>query len=432
MDYDAIRNAFLSDQSKLATMEKLENLLSREVTETEVSNIVSLMAGQEYQFFRRHKTIGDAQDAIASHLSRIIIKVKSKRKIISRNYADEAYSSDEAERSDPDEPIQDLLKNEIYSTSETNATRTRLDLDWGAQKYQKKVDFDKLPQTACRSFMGWQDGYDLVNAINPMALVRTFPPLTLDTRNRVLVDVDPGTRNTMQWNFYNNSRWEQGGVNGLGTIRDIVGIECGTIYFPNTEDQAFTEYRQITMFIHEFSEQSSILSDKVRYHFLFNAEAITDDSGTERLKLVPAFRDAAETRFDRPITTLNTITISFGCPGERISFGHDRDLNPAINAANPAVITTSVNHGMSNGDLVYLEGFTADNPEALGTLLDIANKEKGHVIQSVTVNTFEIAELNTSSATNPVVYRIVFGSRRFFIPLKFRYMGGKRYDDEGY
>lgn len=428
MNFDAVRDAFTSRRSKMETIERFQNLIGRDATREDIAKIVSVMSSKNHMFFASHQTIEECQMAVAADMARNIKNQQSKNRNHELNFEEE-FSEDDLERSDDDEPIQDRLRSEIYSTSETNASRTRRDLDWNSEKYNKPIDYNSLPMLDCRSFMGWQNGWDLVNAINPHALVRTFPILTLDTRNRILAGPNQTNRTTMQWNFYNGTRFAQGNVNGLGTIRDIVGIECGTFYFPNTADVSYTEFRQISMFIHEFGEQSSILTDKTRYHFLFNAESITGDSGTERLKLTPAF-DTAETRFDRPITTLNTLTISFGCPAERITFGPDRDFSTTVSVANPGVFTTSTAHGLSNGDLVYFEGFTTDNPDTDATAIAFVNRDKGHIIQNASGSAFEVADIDTSGLTNPTVNTVIYGSRRFFIPLKFRYMGSKKQDDE--
>ncbi len=276
---------------------------------------------------------------------------------------------------------------------------------------------------------GLSDIIDVVNIVNPSALVSTFPVLTLDTRNRILSDISPASRTKLSWNFYNNSRFSQGAVNGIGDLRDVVSIEPAVIYLPNVSDQSFIEYRQISMYIHEFSEQASILTDKVRYHFLFNAETVTNDSGTARLKLSPAF-DNATMVFNKPLATIDTLTISFGCPAEKITFGYDRDpgVPTSITNANPAVVTTSVSHGLNNGDLIYLENVVSTS-SADSAILAIANQEKGHIIQNVTATTFEIAGLDSSAAAGTLSCTgCIFGSQRFFIPLKFKYLATRKFD----
>lgn len=434
-----LRGRFLSDKSKVSTIVIFEYIKGSQATVAEIDLISTLMKQTNHHFFMSNPKLSDQQDIIAKRAYSSIKKSNSGNRKSTRNLTKKEYLPEDIERSDDDENVSVLLREEIGRTSETNASRSRVDMDWGIKSNRgKMINYDKLPKNDCRVFMGWDNGFDLVNNINPSALIRTYPTLMLDTRNRVRSDSDPSNRKTMTWNFYQGSRWAEGQVSGIGTIRDIVGIECGTIMFPNIEDQAYTEYGQVSMFIHEFSEQSSILSENVRFHFLFNAENVTGDAGTERLKLVSAFSDKAETCFGSPITTINTITISFGSPGERIVFPEDYDPNPGtitVSAApgQPTSFTTSmiINTGiLSNGDMVYLEGFTTGDVSADNTIIRLANREKGHVIQNVGSTSFEIAALDTSTATSTVsVNKIIFGSQRFFIPLKLRYMGGKR-DDE--
>lgn len=442
MDYSNIKHAFLSQKGKLKAMQIASAKLGRDLREDEVKGLISHMVGKDYRFFERHNNLESAFQAVAAELVRNIKTQQIGRRVNARTYVDDDdYSSSEEERSDPDESIQELLKGDIYSTSETNASRSRLDLDWNRKNAQLGEPSDVselmkiLPKQHTRAFMGYNNMFDLVNLANPEALVKSYPTITLDSRRRELADPDPSSRPTIRWSFYNDSRIEQGSFNGLGTIRDIVSIEPGTIYFPKDEaENLVNEYNQVSMYIHEFSEQASIINEKVRYHFLFNIEnaALNATGSLERVKLVPAFEDNATTYLDRPITTLNKLTISFAAPAERVSFGYDRDTNvTSITAANPAVITTSITHGLSSGDLVYFEDFTTAAPAVDGAIIATMNREEGHIITVTGATTFTVA-VNTSSTTTPDVTNIFFGSRRIFIPLKFRYIGSKKYDDNNF
>ncbi len=412
MDADTVRAILLKDDSIMYILNVYGSLMSKHfgerytISREDVNGIINTIEKMDSHFLE-NDSIQNQQHNIAKIFKDQLLRSKRKNDVY-------------YEGSDSSEDIGDIMRKTINHTSETNAERTRLDLDWGTRSNGEN-------SVACNNFMGWTDGWSLMNALNPRSIEKTYPTLMLDTRNRNRADSDPSSRKNMQWEFYPGSRWSDGTVNGIGPIRDIVSIECGTIYFPNVDDQSFVEYRQISMLIHEFTEQASILSDKVRFHFLFNAEVIPDDAGTERLKLTPAFNGACETRFSKPITTLTSFTVSFGTPAERITFGHDYDPSPStVTKGNPTVFTTSIAHSMSNGDLVYLEEFTTGDTTADGTLIRLANRERGHIIQNVTSTTFEIAALDSSSATGTAsVARIIFGSRRFFIPLKLTYLSGK-------
>lgn len=425
VDYNSVKKSFLSKTSVTETSGKLVRLLKREPTSDESRYLIQTMGRAKLEFYKKYKSISDCQDAIAKYVSMLLLqKEKSYVQYDSEDSDTPTDDNDNIDGIDHDEPIQSILKKEIYNTSDTNTSRTRIDMGWNQQRYEdEKKEF---PIVDCNSILGFNNSFDIVNALNPSSLSRTFPPLTLDSRNRILAEYGAESRTTMQWSFYNSTRFSQGSVNGLGTIRDIIGIECGTIYLPNFDNVAFGEYRQISMFIQEFSEQASIINEKIRYHFLFNAEKVPNDVGSERLKLTPVFSDMAETRFDRPITTLNTLTVSFGNPGEKITLGYDRDLSPgAITVGSTTQFKTSIPHGMTGGDLVYIENFTTTEL-GVDNIISEINRSTGHIVISVETYTFEIDVSTLGWDGDVSCGSIIFGSKRIFIPLKFKYIGGRR------
>ncbi len=414
MDAGEVRSFLLTDKS-ITDILKIYNKLmtndynpSHRISKDEIAGIIETIQSMD-DYFLENNEIDEQKRNIAKIF---------KQKYLNALHKDMYYEG--ASSDDDDDDINATLLSQVASKATRNPDSTAI-------YHQKKSD--STQQAECTSFLGFTNGRSLMRALSRQSLEVGYPLLMLDTRNRIRSDADQNARNNIRWDFYEGVNVRQGTVSGIGFIKDIVSVECGTIYLPNIEDNAFTEFRQISMFIHEFSAQAGIINDKVRFHFLFNAENIATDTGTERLKLIPAFEGAAETKFARPITGLSSLTVSFGSPAERITFGHDHDPAPtSVSTANPAVFTTSFNHGLSNGDLVYLEGFTTGDVNADSALITLANQEKGHIIQNKTANTFEIAALDSSGATGTVtVTRIIFGSQRFFIPLKLTYLA---MDDE--
>jgi hypothetical protein len=424
-DFNSVKKSFLSNQSVHETSTKLIQLLKRDATTEEVNYMVQIMKRANVEFYKKYKSISDCQNAVAQYISTQLSR--NEKTHIDCN-SENSYTEDDAVSDDIDhEHIQSILKKEIYNTSDIDTSRSHnaTSLNHRRSGGGKR----EISVVECNSILGFDTSFDIVNALNPSSLSRIFPPLTLDSSNRILAENGGNSRTTMQWSFYNNTRFSQGSVNGLGVIRDIIGIECGTIYLPNFDNVAFGEYRQISMFIQEFSEQSSIINEKIRYHFLFNAEKVSNDVGSERLKLSPVFSDIAETRFERPITTLNTLTISFGNPGEKIVLGYDRDLEPTLSVAGETTeFTTSIPHGMEVGDLVYIENFTTNTPNAHSTVISEINKSTGHIVVSTSNTAFYISVNSSIIATDSVATStgsVLFGSKRFFIPLKFKYIGGR-------
>jgi hypothetical protein len=419
---------YLSTKSKILVADNIKLQLNRNITKDEIEYIISYMTtnAQGILKYARNNIQKAQNDTVRAITKEWRIDDTSYKSPLGLDYEDKDPES--TDRSDDDIDVHTLLKQKLY-TSEYSDKRDVIFEDTSGNSLQQIPPQQQqvvMPQSIGGDFLGVKSLIELVSAINPHALSRHFPQLTLDTRNRSLVDASPGVRTTIQWGRNTNGGFAKGTLNSIKPVRNITQIECGTILLPNINDSAFQEFRQITLFIQEFSEQSCILSDTVRFHFMFDAESIVNDSGSERIRLKSVYSHIAEIGFDPPIATIDTLTISFGSPAERLTFGYDRDTNPtSVSSSNPAVFTCSFNHGIKAGDLVYLEGFDTDNPSTDAVTISHANRVTGHVIQNVTASTFEIASINTTGFVNPRVTTIIFGSQRFFIPLKIRYMGGQ-------
>jgi len=411
------RKEFISSASKATVAGIVRNNIKRNLSNDEIQYIIEFIEENARSLLAYNTTVKNAQiDAARTIIREWSASDNQYVAPLATDYEDQEPS--DAERSDDEIDIHTNLKEFIYSGDAAN----RAAMIRPEQEYVKQstVSVDFL------SSLGIGNLLELVSAVNPRALTRHFPQLVLDTRNRSLVDSTPGQRTSLSWSRNTSGGYERGALNSLKPVRNIVQIECATIYMPNINDVAFNEYRQISMLIQEFSDQSSILSDSVRFHFLFDAETISNDVGSERLKLTSPYRQTSYVGFDPPLTSIDTLTITFGSPAERLTLGYDRDSNPvSVSSSNPVVFTCSINHNLRAGDLVYLEGFTTDNPSTDSYNISIANRTSGHVIQNPTNTTFEIAILDTTGMVNPIVTSIIFGPQRFFIPFKLRYVGGQ-------
>ena len=301
--YDVLRRMANTEKSLVRTRMLVEHILQRPMTMDEVRALISFTAGRPVEFYNDKRTLAEVQIALA------------------RNVANHINDQDDDEEDEFD--VHEALKNEIRGNSFASQM----------EEHEPTEPSDpEAPNTQVTSFMGLHSLNDLLEILYPKSdpppVPSVYPQITLDTRNRNLVDSDPGSRDTISWEFHQGVRMEQGCFTSQGgELKDIIGIEAGTIMMPNIFDALYHEYSQVSMFIREFSDQSCILTDKTRYHFLFNAELI---SGQDKIRLTPVFWECA---FNNPITTVNTLTVSFAGPAERLSFGYDRDLNPTSIAA---------------------------------------------------------------------------------------------------
>lgn len=245
-------------------------------------------------------------------------------------------------------------------------------------------------------------------------------PLILDTRNRNLTESNINTRDEISWNYFTGTRFEQGVALSNRTINNIISIKCNSLLIPNFAPEQTNEFRQISMVIREFSDQGGVITSKTRSHFIFDIEYIGN-----RLRLTSPSGVENEIKFEKPISSLNTLSIYFSSPFDKITLGIDRitsniAINKSIGVGLPTGFTTGITHFLTNGDIIYLEGFSTSNDSVNNRIVTFANRDIGHIISNISTHYFEIAGLDTFTITgSPVVSAIIYGSKRFMIPLIF-------------
>ena len=245
-------------------------------------------------------------------------------------------------------------------------------------------------------------------------------PLIFDTRNRSLVDSDVYARQTISWAFFVGSHFEQGIAISTRTINNIISIRCSSLLIPNFVPELTNEFRQITMYIKEFSDQSATITSKTRAHFLFDVEPIGN-----RLRLTSPSGSKNEINFESPISSLNNLTISFASPFDIITLGIDRitqkiTVNKSIGVGLPTGFTFTARHNLNNGDIIYLEGFKTENLIADNLIIVYANRDIGHIVSNVSDYYFEITTLDSFNTTGTLTTdAVIYGSKRFLVPLTF-------------
>jgi hypothetical protein len=247
------------------------------------------------------------------------------------------------------------------------------------------------------TLFGIKDVSTLIKKINePISSVNTAYFL-LDTRYRVLEN-DGSTY--FKWCHMNNITTAQGTFNSIGDIRDIISIKLMQYRIPKVPS-AINPYNRISLLIHEFSAQSFMAHENVQYHFL----GCTDDKhNSDWIEVKVNDFCHGEYKFNKPITTINTITISLGSPVAPIIFEPDRGVGiieftqlPLPAPPNPALttITFPVGVNFKIGDIVYITNYTTINSEQYPCLIEL-NSPTGLPVITTTVNSITIA-VDTSS-----------------------------------
>ena len=214
--------------------------------------------------------------------------------------------------------------------------------------------------------------------------------LLLDSKYRILEN--DGTE-YFKWSHINNFLTNQGTVNSIGEIRNIIAVKIMQYRLP-VADNVDNVYKRVTLLIHEMSSQSFIAHEGRRFHFMGMHHG--DNRHHRWVEIRSDDHCKGEYRFTKPITTLNDITISFGSPIEIIKFDPDRGVGQIVTVGNVTTINFQIPHKLETNDKVYITDFTTINKTGDIDIINKMNNSKG---LSATVTTPEMIELpvNTSS-----------------------------------
>jgi len=283
------------------------------------------------------------------------------------------------------------------------------------------ASLNKMPTTSVianavdlSSVLGNNDKYGIQSIINPHALL-TKTRILLDSRNRSL-DTD-GT-SLIKWSFSNTIGVQQGTFNSTSPIRDIVSIKVLPFKIPYTAT-AENPTNNISMYFNEFSNQCVIAPENGRYHHWFSYVQEGD-----WLSLNAYDYNKGIYNFDKPITTLDTLSVSFGAPLASVVFDIDR-LNATITTGNPTTLTFAQNHNIQTGNTIYFTNFTTSNTSSDATQIAAMNSIYGLEVTRISATVVTVP-VDTSTLVGTVNSPTAFfGEKRIYINLELTYIKPK-------
>ncbi len=204
----------------------------------------------------------------------------------------------------------------------------------------------------------------------------------------------------------------------INSIENVVGAKMHPFRFPYTET-AITFPMRLSINIEEFGNQA-YMSQVKNFQFIF--EIKKEGSGTEPYQLIDTGGAYSEFWCSSPINSLDSITINFGNPFNKITLDPDQ-LYATISADGAQTLLTFTQpHMLLTNDIVYIEDFSTDNPEDY-TEEALLNSVYGWKLASVTSTTAHI-DVDLSSLAGSIInnpYLIYFDSKRFAIPIEIYY-----------
>jgi hypothetical protein len=287
--------------------------------------------------------------------------------------------------------VHEMLKHNLYDQ--------KIDQDL-IDKHKAKVEQNKIVEVNIESVFGLHDISTIVKKVNePISSVNTAY-FILDSRYRILGN--DGT-SFFKWGHINSLVRSQGTYNSVGNIRDIINVKLLPFRIPSVAS-AITPYNRISTFIQELCPQSYVAHEDSRFHFLGDVKSIVG----KWIEVDPDNFSKGEFKFNKPITHLDSITMSFGSPLEPIIFDKDRLQGTISTYGNPTEIEFPELHNLTTGDIVYITKFNTKNPDGDDLLINQINKSSGNIATvinstkiSIPVNTSSLASTLTGTITAP-------------------------------
>jgi hypothetical protein len=270
------------------------------------------------------------------------------------------------------------------------------------------------------SLLGYSDAFTLQKIFNPPATyVKNY--LVLDSKYRILEDDPNGDIKRFKWAYVENANIENGVINSVGKIRDVVSMYIYKPLIPYVANYMSLNSNRISILIEEFGAQSFILANGRRAHWLFALKQTYND-----LMVSLSIEDYNDGIFNfrKPITTFDTITMSFGNPDTLIPFQLDRD-EVTFTYGNRTVLTTVRPHGFQLGSALHvtISGFRTGNPVADSAVISAMNSQQEKGVTLTGPNTMNFS-VNTSTIT-PIpglIATVYYEERRFIIPIELTHL----------
>ena len=283
------------------------------------------------------------------------------------------------------------------------------------------------------NLLGITSSNNAARVLNPDSFLRKNY-IMLDSRYRDLTGTNSDGITAFSWNYVLQSvSMAQGTVNIVGNVRDIVSLRIYPSRIPYVLS-ADNKYSRISILITELSSQSFISHEKRNFHFMLRS--VIDDNF---INLDTHNFNDGYFYFEKPITTLNRLTLTFGSPLEPVVFDKDRDvciidyfsIQP-LTKITTGSLSSPKPHNLVNGDVVYFTYFKTGyiDPVLVNeilideTIVNNINRISGWIITVIDDFSFSII-YDTSTIQSPISlleFNVFYGSKRMFIPIELTYI----------
>jgi hypothetical protein len=178
-----------------------------------------------------------------------------------------------------------------------------------------KQTTEKEKSLILSDFLGINDLNEFKMMFNPESMYVHYY-LVLDSDYRNTTEEVSSNITKFTWKYAPTQYTGTGFCNSVGVIRDVIGMR---MYQPRVPYRAAmdTDAKRVSVLIEEFASQAFIAENGRRFHFLLRPNFITGQSDIE---LSTEDYNDGIFNFRKPITTIDSFTLSFGDPLNVISF----------------------------------------------------------------------------------------------------------------
>lgn len=401
------------------------NKLSRPMTKQEINfSIESLLKMKQSQYinYDADLVISTISDILADQIRKRKTKPELAKNEIINNQATKSKANARLDTGDVD--IHQFLVKEVNNNPDVSSGQYKPPANVVEDAIETKINIDK--------FFGASSTKELQLMLNPSSRYEKNY-LLLDSwyANEILSN---NTR--FQWNYASTANIANGFVNTVGEIRNIVSIKLMQPILPVTIRSRtsnnivfLNNFESISILIEEFSAQAFLANATRKYHFLVRPfYNLIDDRMLECQ--VEGFGDGVY-NFNKPITTFDTLTISFGNP---------LSVVPIITTSTATVVAYnngSIDIEVKNrpfepaftdpivGTVIYVSGFTTADPGADAIAIEQVNSPNGLLVnyylsQIPLIYRLEVDYDMTLVDQDPnLVINLRFAMTRFVLPFEF-------------
>jgi len=429
------RNIFTKDSVRTMSNYVTDTVLKRQMDKIEMQDFIKFLGKNKTANWNLHKA--KYGDGVVPAIQKLLVK----------NYINSRYTPHGRNKVKKDSDAID-----IHETLKLYIGTTDQDADVGALSH---VNSDGLPITRVIQHVADDDEEEVgtlgalenVNTIgtigglknlenvqqlfgksDPTSLQLLVNPEAAYKHNYIMMDsryrkTDTFGIQEQSWNFLSNSTINAtGAVNSLGSVKNIVAMTVPELRLPFKDSIILNGYKRVSLLIKEFSGQSHVAQETRKFHFMF--KTVVDGNNIDLIPLKYGNQEAGTFNFVKPVTQIDTLTLTWGNPLEPIIFDKDR-LIFTVNYANPATFTSTEEHKLFTGDLVYIQDFTTNDTATDGPIISTVNSIYGHNIVKIDDFNFAIDLLDLTAVTAPIAAQtmeIYFGSNRIFVPIDFKFI----------